>query len=163
MKKYFILFGVLVAGFLGYLGAAHLSGGQYYDFGLELGGDTAQLRRDSLSFWEDVQFKDFDSAAEYHEEHLQDDVDIPYLLERLFMLKPEFLDILSYEVVFVDIDSSGMRARVKCRVQVKDLLKEKQRTQEIIFYFYKLDEDGPWFMKLESSLHALEGDKNKKK
>lgn len=163
MKKYLILFGVLLLGVVGYLGAAHFSGGQYYDFGLQLGGDTGQLRRNTLSFWEDVQFKDFDSAAEYHEEHLQDTVDIPYLLERIFLVKPEFLDILSYEIVFIDVDSSGMRARVKCRVKVKDLLKEKTRDQEFIFYYYKNAEDGPWYMKLESSLHTLEGDSNKKR
>lgn len=163
MKKTLILVGVLVVGAVGYLGAAHVSGGQYYDFGLQLGGESGELRRHTLSFWEDVQFKDFDSAATYHEEQLQDDVDIPYLLERIFLVKPEFLDLLSYEIVFIDIDSSGMRARVKCRVKVKDLLKEKTRDQEFLLYYYKLADDGPWYMKLESSLHTLEGDENKKK
>ena len=50
----------------GYLGAAHLSGGAFYDFGLGLGGDTGWLRQTSMSFWEDIQFKDFDRASSYH-------------------------------------------------------------------------------------------------
>ena len=163
MKKYLIGMGVLLVAALGYLGAAHVSGGQYPTLGIPgLGGHEAQLRRMSLSFWEDIQFKDFDQAATYHEEALQDEVDIVYLLDRLYGVPPEGIDIQAYEIVFIDIDSSGLRARVKCRVKALELAKEKVRDQEIILYFYRESPDDPWYMKLEDSLRKPEKDPNKK-
>lgn len=163
MKKWLIGAGVLVALGGGYLAVAHLSGGQYPTLGVPgLGGEQQWLRDTTMSFWEDVTFKDFDAAALYHAPGEQDAVDIPYLLERLFLLKPEFLDILSVEIVYVDIDSTGQRARVKCRVRVKDLVKEKVRDQEMILYYHRASPDEPWFMKLESSLRSLDADKDKK-
>ena len=73
----------------------------------------------ALDFLEDIQFKDFASAAGYHAPDLIESVDIPFLLQRLFAVKPEALDIMDYEIVFAEIDSSELRARVKSRVKVK--------------------------------------------
>ena len=56
-----------------------------------------------------MQFKDFGKAATYHSEEDQESVDIPKLLERLFKIKPEFLDIMKYEITDVDIDKNGIR------------------------------------------------------
>ena len=163
MKKWLIGAGVLVALGVGYLGLAHLSGGQFSTLGVPgLGGEEQWLRETSMTFWEDITFKDFDRAATYHTPDEQDTVDIPYLLERLFAVKPEFLDIMNVEIVYVDIDSTGLRARVKCRVRFKDLIKEKVRDQEIILYFHRESEEDPWYMKLESSLRTLDVDEDKK-
>ncbi|HJN72806.1 MAG TPA: hypothetical protein QGF58_02630 [Myxococcota bacterium] len=163
MKKYAIGLGVLLVAALGYLAAAHLSGGQYPTLGIPgVGGHEAMLRKMSLDFWEDIQFKDFEKAATYHEESMQDEVDIPFLLDRLYGVPPESMDIQHYEVVFVDIDSSGLRARVKCRVKALELTREKVRDQEIILYYYRDSVDDPWHMKLEDSLRKPESDKDKK-
>jgi hypothetical protein len=163
VKKWLIGAGVLVALGGGYLAIAHLSGGQYPTLGVPgLGGEEQWLRQTTMTFWEDVTFKDFDRAATYHAPEEQDGVDIPYLLERLFLLKPEFLDILDVEIVYVEIDSTGLRARVKCRIRFKDLIKEKVRDQEMILYFHRDSPEDPWFMKLESSLRTLDVDKDKK-
>jgi hypothetical protein len=126
-----------------------------------LGGSHAALRRIALSFLEDIQFKDFVKAASYHAPELQDKVDIPYLLERLFALKPELLDIMSYEIVFARIDSSGLRARVKTMIKFKNLADGKLDERELMLYFERATPQSPWHMKLESSLRALEGDKDK--
>jgi len=142
----------------GYLGAAHFSGGAFPTLGLPLGGETGKLRRTALDFWEDIQFKDFDSAAGYHAPELQDTVDIPYLLQRLFVVKPEMLDILEYEIVMVDIDRSGDRARVRTRLKVKDLIQGKVREKQVMLYFARDDEDSPWHMKLEDSLRRDEAE-----
>ena len=146
----------------GYLGIAHVSGGAFYDFGLGLGGDTGWLRRTALSFWEDIQFKDFDSAALYHAPDRQSGVDIPYLLERLFALKPELLDIMSYEVVMAEVDSTGLRSRVKTRIKVKNLTTGDIEEKELMLFFHRDDPDAPWYMELDSSLRSLEADKDKK-
>ena len=71
----------------GYLTVAHISGGAYETFGLHHGGDRGELRRVALQFLEDIQFKDFASAASYHAPDLRDSVDIPFLIQRLFTVK----------------------------------------------------------------------------
>ena len=162
MKR--MLWTVLVAAGLGgaYFGAAHFSGGSFNTMGLPLGGDAGELRRTALSFWEDIQFKDFQSAAEYHAPELQDSVDIPFLIQRIFAMKPELLDIMEYEIVFAEVDSSGLRARVKTRLKLKELVRENIREQEVILYFHRENAESDWYMVLESSLRSIEGDRSKK-
>jgi len=142
----------------GYLGVAHLSGGAFWTLGLALGGDQGALRRLALDFLEDIQFKDFESAARYHAPDLIETVDIPFLIQRLFAVRPEALDFMDYEVVFADIDSSDLRARVKVRVKAKLLLDERIEERELILYFDRDSAASPWYMKLEDSLRELSPD-----
>jgi hypothetical protein len=145
----------------GYLTAAHVSGGAFWTLGLALGGDRGALRRMALDFLEDIQFKDFASAAGYHAPDLIESVDIPFLLQRLFAVKPEALDIMDYEIVFAEIDSSELRARVKSRVKVKLLMGERIEEREFILYFDRESVTDPWYMKLEDSLRELSPDSTK--
>lgn len=161
MKKWLILAGVLLAAAAGYVGLAHLSGGAYPTPGLPVGGDLGELRRTSMTFWEDIQFKDFDHAASYHSVEKQQSVDIPFLIQRLFAVKPEALDVMTYEVVLAHIDSTGNRGRVKTRVKVKVLLDEKIRERELMLYFHREDALSPWYMELEDSLRQLEAEDGK--
>lgn len=127
-----------------------------------IGGDKARLMRITRSFLEDIQFKDFKKAASYHRAEERDTVDIPFLLERLFMIKPEQLDVMDYEILFAKVDSSGLRARVKARIKVKNLLKGDIQNRELMLYYFRDDVKSPWHMKLESSLRQIKADKNKK-
>ena len=161
MKRMLWTLGLLAALGGGYLAVAHLSGGAFPTPGLPIGGDAGELRRTAIDFWEDIQFKDFDAAAAYHAPELQDSVDIPYLLQRLFVVKPEMLDILEYEVVMVDIDRSGDRARVRTRLKVKDLIQGKIREKQVMLYFARSDRQAPWYMRLEDSLRSDEAEKDK--
>jgi hypothetical protein len=145
-----------------YLGAVHFSGGAFYGFGLPLGGERAKLRQISSSFMEDIQFKDFKKAASYHEPDVVGQVDIPYLLQRLFLQKPESLDIMDYEIVFCKLDRSTLRGRTKMRVKIKNLIDKKLRTQDFILFFHRTNPQAPWYMKLESSLRDVEADQDKK-
>lgn len=129
---------------------------------LGLGGDAGKLRLITQSFLEDIQFKDFKKAASYHSPDDQKTVDIPYLLERLFGIKPEQLDIMSYEIVFADLDSSGLRGRVKSLIKVKILVNSEIHDRELMLYYHRDTPQAPWYMRLESSLRGLEGDKDKK-
>ncbi|MCB9764195.1 MAG: hypothetical protein H6739_30770 [Alphaproteobacteria bacterium] len=161
MKRWLTLIGVLLALGGGYVAAAHLSGGAFPTPGLPVGGDMGELRRITTQFWEDIQFKDFDKAASYHAPELIDTVDIPFLLERLFLQKPEMLDIMSYEIVMAEVDSTGLRARVKTRIKVKDLVKEKIRERELMLFYHRETLDSPWYMELESSLRKLDAEEGK--
>lgn len=129
---------------------------------LGIGGDTAKLRALSRQFIEDIQFKDFNKAASYHAPDERDTVDIPFLLERLFVLKPEQLDIIEHEILLAEVDSTGLRGRTKSRVKAKDLLREKLLDRELMLYFYRANKEAPWFMRLESSLRRITGDPDKK-
>jgi len=162
MKK--VVMAVLVLSLLlgGYLTVAHISGGAFSTLGLLLGGDRGELRRVALSFLEDIQFKDFTSAAGYHSPETRDSVDIPFLIQRLFTVRPEALDIMDYEVVFAEIDESGLRARVKLRVTVKILLNALINEREVILFFERNTVNDPWYMKLEDSLRQLAPDTAKK-
>jgi hypothetical protein len=163
MRKWVYLLVFLTTASGGYLLAAHLSGGALPTFGLPLGGDAGWLRRQTTAFWEDIQFKDFVAAAGFHDPLKQETVDIPFLLERLFLVKPEALDIMSYEIVFADLDSTGLRARVKSRVKVKNLLLGDVSEKELILYWHRASPGAPWYMELESSLRQLEGEEGKLK
>ena len=158
MKKVLMLVLTLVVLSGGYLTVAHVSGGAFWTLGLALGGDRGALRRLALDFLEDIQFKDFLSAASYHAPDLIDSVDIPFLLQRLFAVKPEALDIMDFDIVFADIDSSDLRARVKVRVKAKLLVNEVIEERELVLYFYRDSVDDPWYMKLEDSLRELSPD-----
>lgn len=158
MKKAVSLLMITAALLGGYLGVAHLSGAAFSTLGLPLGGDRGELRRMAMDFMEDVQFKDFVSAASYHAPELVETVDIPYLIQRLFAVKPEALDIMDYEIVFAELDRSDLRARVKMRVRAKLLVQEQIAERELILYFYRDSTDDPWYMKLEDSLRQLTPD-----
>lgn len=160
--KLLIFLGLPGAALLGYLGLAHLSGGAWPTPGLPLGGAEGALRRTTTRFWEDIQFKDFEKAASYHAPDKQATVDIPYLLERIFLQKPELLDIMSYEIVMAELDSSGLRARVKTRVKVKDLARERVDDRELMLFYKRETPEAPWYMDLETSLRTLDVEKEKK-
>lgn len=162
MKRTAIALVVLMIAAGAYVAAAHFSGGVFPTPGLELGGARGDIRRQVHSFLEDIQYKDFQSAARYHAPELREQVDIPYLLQRLFTVKPEALDIMSWELIAADIDSTGRRGRVRARVKVKELLEGNLRDQEMMFYFHQEPTDGTWYMKLEDSLRHLSAEEGKK-
>lgn len=124
-------------------------------------GDAGRVREITRSFLEDIQFKDFTRAASYHAAEEQATVDIPFLIERIFKVKPEMLDIMEYEILFAKIDSSGLRARVKSRIKLKDLLRNELHDRELVLYFYRTSPEAPWYMRLESSLRKLDPDEDK--
>jgi len=116
-----------------------------------LSKDVSIIQKFALSFFEDLKFKDFDSAAKYHSLKDQKKVNIPKLIEKLFQVKPEFLDIMEYKILETSLDSSKKRARVKMKTKVNILNSGKIKNPEVILYFHKKGEK--WYMELESSLH----------
>ena len=165
----FVLSGLGPAGFdLGRIGLG--------DFSLPLGGsETKLLEGLAYDFLEDLQYKDFDRAATYHTFADQGNADIPNLIERLFLMKPEQLNIRDIRIVSVDLDRGGSRARTFFKTTVEQLnstgksREETNREREVegILYWHRrpaeegyakgqapVEEIGTerWFMMLESSL-----------
>ncbi len=113
--------------------------------------DKKILAEMSVSFFEDIQFKDFESSSRYHSPEDQENVDIPDLIERIFIIKPELLDIMRYRIIRIHIDRSTNRARVFMNVYFRVLNSDRETDKDLILYFYK-DHRDKWYMKLESSL-----------
>lgn len=151
MRRFLVLFGLLLllAGIL--LLFSTRTGLQFGGVRVSTSADASFLEERTVDFLEDIRFKDFEKAATYHSIEDRKTVKIPELLERIFQIRPEFLDILRYEVLAVELDRSRTRARVKTRTVVKLLNSSEIREPEIIFYWHKDPRDG-WVMKLESSL-----------
>ncbi|MFA5504455.1 MAG: hypothetical protein WC314_11275 [Vulcanimicrobiota bacterium] len=150
MKKVLLIFVILIGGAMGLLYFSNPSS----NFGSSLPistGDTRILTQQSINFLEDLQFKDFEKAATYHSTEDRKNVDIAKEIERIFLVKPEFLDIMRYEIKKVEIDRSGDRAKVKTHTVIKLLNTGKVREPEVMLYWRKDPKEG-WVMKLESSL-----------
>lgn len=119
--------------------------------GLLLNPETRKLGELARRFMEDIKFKDFKAAAAYSPVDQREKADIPGLIERLFAVKPEFLQIDNIEVVTADVDSTGTRARTKLKTDVKVLNSNELKHPEVLLY-WKRGEGGKWFMDLASSL-----------
>ncbi len=158
MFRVFLVVSILLAMF----GAGYYVVGGSVNVGpVVMNSDSSRLRKRANQFWEDIQFKDFDAAAAHHENQLSEKIDIPFLIKRIFLVKPEVLEILDYEIVYARIDSTDRRARVKFVVNYKELVREKFGKREIMLYFYRANASGQWFLKLEDSLRKLTPDKGK--
>ena len=147
--------------------------------GLDWNEEAGALRDLAEQFLEDLTYKDFAAAAEYHTWADQEEVDIPRLIERMFKIKPELLNIRDIRITEVDLDSGGERARTFFTVTMEILNSagdqpdepNRERQVEGILYWHKrpaaegvaAPEEGAsvdlpsgerWFMMLESSLHG---------
>lgn len=105
-------------------------------------GKNAIVNELAEKFLSDVQFKDFRQAALYHHKLERGRVDIGRTIEKLFLMKPEMIDIREYRIVKSEID--GKRARVHLNVKFQRLnIKKEPEEGEIILYFLKRNPDCP--------------------
>jgi hypothetical protein len=124
---------------------------------LVLGGKTSLyksehhlLKAKTARFFECIKFKEFGEAAAFHDAEDQKKANIPKLIEDLFSVPPEQLDIQEITVLFAEIDSTGILAKTKTRCVVHLLNSKEVRKPEVILYWRK--QSGKWYLKLESSL-----------
>ena len=108
------------------------------------------VHQQMMKFIQNIQFKDFKDAASYHTDKDQAEKDIPRLIEKRFIVKPELLDIKTFDVLGVELNSDGTRAKVRTQWHVKLLNSDKTKDVDIIFYWHKINDK--WFMDLQSSL-----------
>ncbi len=129
MKKVGIALVVLLVGGVALLLGLKQGGVSLGGFGFAWNEDKAVLRELAHSFLEDLQYKDFKKAASYHTHADQAKVEIPKLIERLFQVKPEQLNIRDIEITQVTIDSSGDRARTFFRSTIELLNSSRKKDQ----------------------------------
>lgn len=126
-------------------------------YGVDLGPYELALNRDKKAlhdkmtgFLEAIQFKDFDKAANYHNEEDRSKRNLAQLIESKFFIKPELLNIMDFRLDRVWITRAGDRGRCLTTSTVRQLNTEELRDIEAMFYWAK--ENGEWYLKLESSL-----------
>ncbi len=120
------------------------------------GGDRALLKKKSERFLECLKFKNFIEAAAFHSAaDLKATPDIPKLLEDFFLIPPESLDIQEYRIDYVELDSTGQRAKVKTVSTVRILNKNETRKPEIMLYWKR--DSGQWTMDLRTTLERKRG------
>jgi len=118
-------------------------GFKLFGFSYAWNEDMAELDKLARSFLQDLQFKDFDKAGKYHNLIEQGKANIPQLIERLFQVKPEVLNIRDFEIVRVDMDEDGKRARTFFRSNMEILNTaegenpNKEKMIEGILYWHK--------------------------
>lgn len=150
MKKVIILIVTIVVVAVGLL--AFTSRSSSLHFVGAVSGEAGDIDKMSRGFIEDLQFKDFQKAASYHSREDRKKVDIPALIERMFAVKPEFLNIMRYDIQSIQFDSTGKRCRVLIKTVVKVLNANEIKEPEIMLYWFKDPAEG-WVMDLQSSLH----------
>lgn len=139
---------VAIGGAVFYLGS---SSGQNTPLSMFMSKDTQQLAELTRKFMEDLQYKDFKSAALYSLPEHKDKMNVPALIEKWFAIKPEVLDINGIQILDTELDSSQKRAKVKLQADIKILNTNELRKPNVILYWKKLP-DGKWYMDLASSL-----------
>lgn len=141
MQKWLFCFVVLV----GATAAGYLILGGYTPL---YASDTKILREKTYRFWECIKFKSFDQAAAF--DRAQDKQTTAKLIERIFRIKPENLDIQTVDVIHADLDRTGRLGRTKTRITGEVLNPKKLVEVEVMLFWEK--EGEAWWLKLESSL-----------
>jgi hypothetical protein len=150
MKKLWLLVLVIVGGLV-YSQCTHY-GIVIGPFKLSLTPDRLEVEVAMRRFLEDIQFKDFVHAATFHTPEDRKLKNIPQLIEDKFKIKPEMMDIRTFEILRVEPMSTGTRAKVLTKVFVK-LLNANEPVKEMdAVFFFKKQPDGQWYMDLQSSL-----------
>ncbi len=145
MKKILLLLLLLAlaaGGVVGYLVLTGQTG--YYRT------DEHVIKKKTHRFFECIKFKEFGEAAGFHDAADKGKVDIPVLIEDLFLVPPEQLDIQEIQVIFAEVDSSGVLAKSKTRCIVQLLNSKEIKKPEVMLYWKKTGKE--WYLKLESTL-----------
>ena len=123
---------LLVAGVIAFVLLGRFTGGA------GVVGDLA------TAFMEDLQFKDFRQSARYHHQYDQERLDIGRSIEKLFLVKPEQVDIKDFRVAKAEVDSTGDRARTLVKTRFRILNKpDVTRESELVLYWMRLHPDCP--------------------
>ncbi len=154
MKWLFTFLIILLLAFGGYLMVAKFTGGQLPTFGINVGKDKYQVRDVTLAFWEDIKFKDIESASKVLHADKQNKEEILNFLSKIFGTSPANLDLISYEIEKLELDSTGKRARVKVTATAQHLQKQEDLEDikvNVMLFFRQHAEDQKWFLEIDHS------------
>lgn len=123
---------------------ALLSAGAWLALSKPWSSDLGMVEDFSKRFMEDLKFRDFRSSSLYSHPLDQDRLDIGRALEKLFLVKPEMLDLMDYRIRRAELDSSGERASVIVSSRFKVLNRDKEpQEKELKLYWIRRHPDCP--------------------
>ena len=150
MKKLFLIVVVLGAAFA----AAHMaSQGRLPGYQ----NDKSLLKQKSERFMECLKFKEFAEAASAHTpEELKAHSDIAKQLESFFKIPHENLDIQQTTIDYIELDSTGRRAKVKTTSVVRILNRNNEIQRPEAMLYWK-NVNGLWYLDLRTTLERGAG------
>ena len=152
MKKLKILIILLTLSIIAYLSFAYFSNGYLPTFGIPLCNEKVQMRKTVLKFWEDIKFKDLKNAAKILPPNQDDLINIKNFLQRIFNSEAKILDVVSYKIKTLELDSTTKRARVKTKIIANNLQTGKKINRTVMLFFYRINiNNKSWFLELANS------------
>jgi hypothetical protein len=148
MRAFFttlLLLAVLVAGYLAY---AHFSGGQVPTFGLPIGGEKGEIRVYASQFLENIKFKNTAALVGFAENATSADVD--KYLTSLFDMDKNAIDLQTFSVKEIEMDSSKMRSRVNILLKGRDLSNNNPFEKHKIIYLYQNPTKKTWLVDMNT-------------
>jgi hypothetical protein len=120
--------------------------------------DKSVLTKKSARFMECLKFKEFAEAAGFHApDEVKAHPDIPKMLENFFKIPHENLDIQSSTVDFIELDSTGKRAKVKTTSVIRILNRSNEIQRPEAMLYWRKAQDGRWFLDLRTTLERGAG------
>lgn len=148
MRKFLILVILALLGAVVYIGYAHLSGGAVPTFGLAIGGEQAIIRHQTLSFFEDIKFKNTAALKDFVKEGTES-AEINQFVTKTIGFAPDNVDLQTLKVESVELDSSKKRARAKIHLAGLELSERRQFDVSKVIFLY-LDEKNQWLIDIEN-------------
>jgi hypothetical protein len=115
--------------------------------------DKSLLTKKSARFMECLKFKEFVEAANFHAaDEVKSHPDISVKLENFFKIPHENLDIQSTAIDFVELDSTGRRAKVKTTSVIRILNRNNEIQRPEAMLYWRKGQDGQWVLDLRTTL-----------
>ena len=149
MRKFIVFLILLMIAALAYLAYAHFSGGAIPTFGLPLGGEKAKIRERTKIFFENLKFKNINALRDFVSQDSSPEQFSHYLKENLG-LDLEKIDLEKVEVENIELDSLQQRARVKIKLEGRELVTKKPFAYERIVFLFR-GQDDKWLFDVNST------------
>ncbi len=128
MRTFLIILVLVILAALGYLGYAHFSGGAVPTFGLPIGGERGEIRARTLTFFEDVKFKNTNAFKDFVANNVSPEQVLSYLEQSLGLNQER--DLNHVLIKQVELDSAAQRGRVRVSLSGQDLKTKKPFNEE---------------------------------
>lgn len=140
MRTFLVILVTLLLLGLGYIGFAHFSGASVPTFGLPIGGERAQVRARTLSFFEHVKFKNASALQDFVESEVDRHEMGEYLLKSLG-INPQNIDLVGVAIESVELNTTETRARARVSFSGQNLDEKKPFSFSKIIFLYKNTEN----------------------
>lgn len=139
MRKIIWIVLILLIAALGYIGYAHFSGGAVPTLGLPIGGDRALIREKVLTFFEQIKFKNRNALKRFVDAGVSDE-ELSLFLSKTLGAEADRIDLLSSHIKDVELDSQGLRARVKVELFGHNQDTNRPLLRDAVIFLYKASE-----------------------